>query len=313
MDNLQVIYVAGSGRSGTTILDRVLGTLDGVTSFNEIYCLLTDGLRDNDRCACGTRFNDCDFWRDVLDRVLDGPDDITRIRNLYDRFDHMQQFLRIFLGAPGDHYRKQLDEYRTWLGKLYFTLAEKSGNRIIIDSSKVPTRALILNQVDGIDVHVVHLVRDVRAVVYAWQKEKYNPAYESRLPTYATLRTVRFWYARNLTSELLGRRMPYVRFIYEDFVRNPQSALPHLTSRLAPLADKRFSFLEDGSIRLDALHSIGGNPDRFTTGPVKLRLDTAWVDKLSPGARRMATLASYPLLARYGFTGPYSPRQLAGP
>jgi len=310
MDTLQVIYVAGSGRSGTTILDRVLGTLDGVTSFNEIYCMMTDGLTANDNCACGTPFNDCEFWREVVKRVFDSPEQIERIKAYYDRFDHMQSFLRIYSGGWTPGYRKQLAEYREWLRLLYHTLADLSGSRIIVDSSKVPTRALLLDQIEDIDVHVIHLVRDVRAVVYAWQKEKFNPAYDRKLPTYASLRTVRFWYARNLFSELLGRRMPYVRLNYEAFVRNPEPVLNDLIARIAPLKGKQFRFLDDGTLHLESLHTIGGNPDRFTSGPVRLRLDTAWIDKLNPRSRSSVTRMAYPLLSRYGYTRALSPARL---
>ncbi len=308
---LQVIYVAGSGRSGTTVLDRVLGTLDQVTSFNEIYCLMTDGMRENDRCACGTEFNDCDFWKQVTARIFKGPDHVERIQYLYDKFDHMTQFLRIYSGLYGGQYKRDLEEYKAWLADLYFTLAELCGNRIIVDSSKVPTRALLLGQIPGIEVHLVHMVRDVRAVVYAWQREKFNPAYERKLPTYASLRSVRFWYARNLLTELLRTRMPYQRVVYEDVVSNPHEVLPALVNALEPLRDKALTFEDDGSIILDSLHTIGGNPDRFRTGPTHLRLDAKWVANLPDKSRRLVTLVAYPLLAHYGYTSRFTPEKLA--
>lgn len=311
MADLDVIYVAGSGRSGTTVLDRILGTLDGVTSFNELYCLLTDGVEKNDNCACGARFEDCGFWRQVMERSFDGPAHVARVRELYDRIDHMRVFPQIFTGLMGRKLRAEVDEYRDWLQRLYFVLAELAGTRILVDSSKVPTRALLLSRIPGIKLHVVHVVRDVRAVAYAWQKEKFNPAYQRLLPTYDALRTARFWYARNLCSELLARRADYVRVSYEAFCTRPREVLPDLVRRLAPLSGRHLDFAADGTLDLQSLHTIGGNPDRFRAGPTHLRLDTVWDKKLRPPTRRALTVLAYPLLARYGYLGQFRPERLA--
>lgn len=311
MAELDVIYVAGSGRSGTTVLDRVLGTLEGVTSFNELYCLLTDGVENNDNCACGARFSDCGFWREVMARSFDGPAHIARVRELYDRIDHMHVFPQIYTGFMGGKLRAEVEEYRAWLKRFYLTLAELAGTRILVDSSKVPTRALLLSQIPGIKVHVVHVVRDVRAVAYAWQKEKFNPAYQRMLPTYDALRTARFWYARNLFSELLARRSTtYMRVSYEAYCARPREVLSDLVRRLEPVAGRDLAFAADGSLDLQSFHSIGGNPDRFRNGPTQLRLDTAWVEKLRPATRRALTVLGYPLLARYGYLGRLRPDRL---
>lgn len=310
MADLDIIYVAGSGRSGTTVLDRILGTLEGVTSFNELYCLLTDGVEMDDFCACGARFSECDFWQHVMARSFDGPEHVARVRQLFDRVDHLRMFPQILSGLMGRKLRAEVDEYRDWLQRFYTTLAEFAGTRILVDSSKVATRALLLSQIPGFKVHVIHVVRDVRAVAYAWQKEKFNPAYLRLLPTYDALRTARFWYARNICSELLGWRTSYQRVAYEAYCAHPREVLSAMVRRIAPLADRELAFADDGSLDLQSFHSIGGNPDRFRNGPTQLRLDTAWVKKLSPATSRVLNVAGFPLLARYGYLGRLRPDRL---
>ena len=68
----KVLYIAGSGRSGSTILDNILGELDGFVSAGEVRFLWERGMRDDRTCACGEPFSSCPFWGDVLTRAYGG-------------------------------------------------------------------------------------------------------------------------------------------------------------------------------------------------------------------------------------------------
>jgi hypothetical protein len=58
-DRLKVLYVTGFGRSGTTILDNILGQLDGVFAAGELHYIWDRSLEQNRLCACGEAFADC--------------------------------------------------------------------------------------------------------------------------------------------------------------------------------------------------------------------------------------------------------------
>src|SRR6185503_9310507 len=72
---------------------------------------------------------------------------------------------------------------------LYAAIRVVSGAATVVDSSKLPSHAMILRRVRVVDLSLVHLVRDSRGVAYSWQKhvrnrvtagepkymEKYNP------------------------------------------------------------------------------------------------------------------------------------------
>ena len=49
------------------------------------------------------------------------------------------------------------------------------GADVVIDSSKHVSTALVLRHVPGIDLRIVHLVRDSRGVAYSWTKEVARP------------------------------------------------------------------------------------------------------------------------------------------
>lgn len=308
---LDVIYIAGAPRGGTTILDRVLGTLEGVASFNELNRLFRSRLSEQELCACGEPIGTCDFWRQVMERAAEGPDAMRRMEDLNMGVGQMRHFLRLYRGNFGPRFAQDLEEYRTRLGRLYRALADVSGKRILVDSSKVPSRALVLAGIPGIRVHVVHVVRDLRAVMYAWQKLKFDPSSGRPMLTFPPRRVIHLWYTHNLFSEMLASRMPYTRIHYEAFASNPRSELQSLVQRIGPLAKHTLPFQSEDSIELLPLHSVGGNPDRFRSGATRIRLDDAWVEKLPASRRWLATVTGYPLLMRYGYTGRFSPHSTA--
>ena len=70
---MKVLYVAGSGRSGSTIVDNILGQLDGVGRVGEVRFLWERGMLEDRTCGCGAAFSACPFWRAVLERAFGGP------------------------------------------------------------------------------------------------------------------------------------------------------------------------------------------------------------------------------------------------
>jgi hypothetical protein len=54
---LTVLYIGGYGRSGSTVLDRVLGALPDAVSVGEIRSIWGAVLREDRLCACGQRFS----------------------------------------------------------------------------------------------------------------------------------------------------------------------------------------------------------------------------------------------------------------
>src|SRR2546430_17108956 len=70
----RVLYIGGLGRSGTTLLERLLGELPGACALGEVVHLWDRDVRDDERCACGRPFSGCDFWRAVGERAFGGWD-----------------------------------------------------------------------------------------------------------------------------------------------------------------------------------------------------------------------------------------------
>ena len=187
-DGLRVIYLAGLGRSGSTLLERLLGELPGVCALGEVVHMWRRGVVENERCGCGETFSSCAFWAQVGKSAFDGWDKISvdRMAELRETTDRIR-FIPLLAGpglpAAG---RQRLAEYTDHYLRVYEAAAEATGSAMLIDSSKHASLAFCLTSRPEIDLRVVHLVRDSRAVAYSWSTRVARPdaSAESYMTTY---------------------------------------------------------------------------------------------------------------------------------
>jgi hypothetical protein len=57
----------------------------------------------------------------------------------------------------------------------------------------------------------------------------------------------------------------------------------------------------DADLRYACVYGVSGNPNRFQSGPVRLRPDDEWISRMRPRDKTLVTLLTLPLLARYGY------------
>jgi hypothetical protein len=87
---------------------------------------------------------------------------------------------------------------------------------------------------------------------------------------------------------------------HEDFIADPAGVIGALLSFCG--ADPAASPVRGRRVDLRPNHTVTGNPDRFTSGPVVVRdQDDAWRAGLSPAAKLAAGTLSWPLFTRYGY------------
>jgi hypothetical protein len=304
-DRLKVLYVTGFGRSGTTILDNILGQLDGVFAAGELHYIWDRSLEQNRLCACGEAFSDCPVWRGVMTSLgTDYEPDTARLAQLRESLNPRRS---IWSRLRGSSLATSPDatEYAAAMERLYQAVAATTGSRIVVDSSKSPALGHLLDIMPTIDPYVVHLVRDPRAVAFSWLKKKvYDPSgdkpmYMSQHPP---VRSAKLWLIWNLTAEMLWARRPgrYLRIRYEDFTDRPRETLENVV-RLVLNEVPPLPFAGDAEVTLTRNHSMAGNPSRFETGTVTIRRDDTWREQLPRPARRLVTLLTWPLARRYGY------------
>ena len=307
-DPTKLLYIGGFGRSGSTLVERILGQLPGFCSAGELVFLWQRGLAENQLCGCGAAFSDCDFWTRVGKTAFGGWDQVDAaemiaLKHEVDRNRYIPAMVAPRLRPAA---RAAMDRYTGVLSQLYRAIAEVAGARVVIDASKHASTAFLLRRVPGIDLRVVHLVRDPRGVAYSWTKEVRKPEVtgdDAFMPVYSPASSGRQWVAYNLLFQALGALGETLVLRYEDLLSDPRRYLERVLGYAGePATPEAFSFLGDGWVDLGVDHTVAGNPMRFHRGHLDLRLDQAWTTKLPRRDRRVVTAITWPLQLRYGYS-----------
>jgi hypothetical protein len=306
MQKVTVLYVAGTGRSGSTLLGNMLGQVPGFFSGGEINNLFKRGMLENWYCGCGERFGSCPVWSDVLARAF-GPDgvDAAEMAATLSRLGRVRAVPALVrargqASALGPAAGNCLDR----LDRLYRALAEGTRSQVIVDSSKSPSYGQLLQMLPSVDLHVVHLIRDPRGTAFSWKRSviRTDGAGERPMQQMSLAKASALWGVWNLTAEAVWARspVPYLRLRYEDLTVDPAGSV-RAAAGLAGFPAAGLDFIRDGSVTLDPHHTISGNPMRLRSGEVELKPDMEWVSAMPIGRRLMVTALTAHSLSRYGY------------
>jgi hypothetical protein len=307
----KVLYIGAIGRSGSTLMERLLGQLPGVCPIGEAVYLWQRGILEGNRCGCGEPFRRCPFWHDVGTAAFGGWEktDARRVVQLRAAVDRTRFIPLLLAPTLRPSFRWALDEYTSYCRRIYDAVGAVSGREVIIDSSKNASFAFCLRSCTTLDLRVVHAVRDSRAVAYSWTRrvrlpEAIVPRY---MPTMAPARAAGQWNYINSALQLLANTgIPTLRVRYEDLVRAPEKVLAliaafiGLTVRTGQLgfvgADEAGAWAD-----LSVAHTVSGNPMRFKTGRTRICLDDEWRTAMATKDRLTVTALTLPLLRHYGY------------
>lgn len=223
----KVLYIAGYGRSGSTVLDIILGNHSGITGVGEVTFMWGHHSGTNRKCSCGMPYGKCRFWKDFFPSGSP-TSDLTRLVRKVEKLSFIP---RLLLGWVT---KKDRDAYRTCQARLFDQVVSHVGKPIVVDSSKSAWKAagrfLALCRLAGQDVYVLHLVRNGLATMESLTVTGSNRALKGYIPApkWAGLRSALGWVSTNVWTSLLSRVMPenrYMLLFYEDLVADPATAL----------------------------------------------------------------------------------------
>ncbi|MFA9430346.1 sulfotransferase [Egicoccus sp. AB-alg2] len=298
-----VLFIAGSGRSGTTLLQNVLGQLDGFFAAGELRYLWDRGAVKDRLCACGEHFHACPTWQCVLARAFGGlePEHARRTAAAIETF-RIAHLPRTWLPATRRRELRRLDGLLADLRRLYAAIVDVTGCRVIVDSSKNPAYGYLLAQAGVGELAVLHVVRDARAAAFSWgQRKEFEPGHLMRRRSAATAAVE--WDAHNLATEafLAPAATRFRRLRYEDLVARPREELTAVVDWLGH-GTVPLPLRSDHEVELsERTHAVFGNASRFRDGAVPLRRDDRWRTQMR--RRDVVTVSALtgPLGSRYGY------------
>jgi hypothetical protein len=298
------LYIASPSYSGSTLLTMLLAQCSQVATIGEMKGSQQDLATY--RCSCGVLFVECAFWRDLIARLgargfrYDLGDRRT-MPSFRAHFSRMaDRVLRRPFG-PGWLEAGREAVIAAWprLGReLRYQLAYNeafitdvlalAGGRVFVDASKDAVRIKYLARIPSLDVRVVQLVRDGRAVTNSSRKNGGIPAEAAAAEWRDIHREI-----ERVARRCCGGRL--LRLRYEDLCRDPATSIREVL-RFASLDGEPAAAVVDGS----GLHVLGNRMRLMGTQAV--RVDESWRTELPPGDVETFERVAGALNQRYGYS-----------
>ncbi len=303
----RVLFIGGLGRSGSTLIERLLNEISQTWAVGETIHLWERGIRDRERCGCGHAFDECPQWSQVGLEAFGGWQnvDLERIIGLRWSVDRSRRLPQLYRAHRGRPWNADERDYLDHLRRVLLASATVAGSpTVLLESSKHLSTAALLSADPSLDVRVLHLVRDPRGVAYSWTKQIERPeALGELMPTYRPSRTALRWVSDNLGFRFLaGLGVPTLTMRYEDFLTDPEQGLRSILDFVEVPQPDAFGFLAGNRAHLvTPMHSIAGNPLRFGGDDLLLRMDDAWRTELDARSRRTVTFICRPALGHFGY------------
>ncbi len=291
-----LVYISGSGRSGSTLLERLLHADGRVFAAGETHVLWRLPL-ERITCACGATFAECDVWRAILAASgLKGR--LGELAALEARVAR-SGFLRRrglrperLLGEP--EVARFLDAQRA----LVAAIGAVTGKQCVVDSSKAGPRALLLSCLDG--PGFIHLRRDPGDVIASWRSRKFDRGLGADMARPSAARAAEDWLKAEYFARAVAARRPVAFVDYAAFCAAPRGTLRAIENRLGVRFDGVVWTGDAGFVPGDGYHSLNGNPDRFSRGPIAIshrapdRAELSRTDRLAAAVLGGIAGAVYP-------------------
>jgi hypothetical protein len=301
---LRLVYLAGSGHTGSTLLALFMDAHPQIVSVGEtsFKLKLQSAAGAKLTCTCGSSYFDCEFWQQIFHSVRQGGYELNpshwsndfRYRNrlahrLLTRYS-ARPSLRLFQQAAAavlPWHRSRIERVRRVNVELVRAALEVARADVFFDTSKAAVRLKHLLEAPELDVKVVRLIRDVRG--YAWSAKRRGGDVQDAASTWRKDLQSFDYITRNLSAD----RVMVLR--YEDVCRDPRTWLRSLYAFCGVEA------IDPPDFVVSRDHHVLGNSMRRSE-TIRIRLDESWRTSLTDDeqARVLAIAGRYHAKLGYG-------------
>ena len=269
----KVIYIASDCRSGSTLLDLLLGNHDKITSVGELWRLeecLNNPKSHCHICMCGKSIKECPFWEKVeymlgvpLGKIKTKCHEKLIDRRLEQVIMLLNHKLFIFCSYFLNSFKHDM-ECAVNMFRLYDAISKVNKTPFIVDSSKVAYYFRLLYLLQPEKVKIIFLYRDGRGVTYSKMREEGMKLEKA----------AKGWVKSNRMMEIMKLGIPKNKIFtikYEDLCKQPSKVLEKICHFIGIGFQKKMT-------RLDKCgkHIIGGNPMKFKKEDDRIILDESW-------------------------------------
>lgn len=237
---MEIIYIAGNGRSGSTILAMLLGEEPLRFCAGELSFIARSGISE-EPCSCGATVGDCETWTRIMAAWESSrPVSLARFSELRHQFDRIKSLPRLVLNLfwPGSDFL----EYTAATESLFKAIKDVTGATTIIDSSKSPARILILRRFSKLSV--IHLCRNFRGVANSFLRSSpkdVERGLEADNNPVRPHRTLVSWVMNNLLTSLTSIGLRRCRLHFRDLVNGQFNCLLDLGHEISVPPNASFS------------------------------------------------------------------------
>ncbi|WP_230970774.1 hypothetical protein [Nitrogeniibacter aestuarii] len=275
---MKIIYVLGSGRSGSTVLERVMATAADTVGVGEFHCFWRRPAHEL-LCSCGQTFSRCEFWTEVVRASRISEADLVRLRTLEDSVVRNKFLLQQRFSLARLTSNPQVKEFLGYQDVLLDAVCAVSGKTTIIDSSKAGPRGWIMALDDR--VSFVHVTRQAQDVFPSWMLPKWDRVREAPMKQMSLVHAAFDWWRVEQSAAMLRKQVAIRHIDYAQFAHSPEEALlaARITGPNGLLGE--IPWLDGSSVESPTdYHSLNGNPDRYDRGPIQIAFRTPRLEKL---------------------------------
>lgn len=321
----KLAYLLAASHSGSTLLAMLLGAQPGACTAGELKATSL-GDAASYCCSCREQIRNCGFWLQVSGamasrgypefEITSAGTSIFETESVY-----VQRLLApLYRGgaletmrdlalACSPVWRARLTDSNDRNLALINSLLDVTGAGVVVDSSKVALRLKYLLAIPDLEIRVIRVIRDGRAVALTYTDEwnfadSSDPAMRGGgtgnrrpPPRRSMAEAAHEWKRSNEASDALAARLPawqWTQVRYEELCENPERTLKRLA---------RFLDLDPSKVVIDfrcvTQHVIGNGMRMDSTS--EIRLDQRWKAHLGTEDLRIFDKTAGDLNRRYGY------------
>ena len=284
MKKIKYVYLLSAPHSGSTLIAALLGCHKDISTVGEFGTDFPKYLL----CSCGKEFANCNFWREIKE-IAHKKGINVEIGNLginlglrsnvslwYELYFHLfpikfidkirDKFFNIFLPKFHNHSTEAIEKSL----KIIDIILDKDNSRVFLDTTKNPFQVRFLSKHPRVDLKIIYLIRDGRAVTWSLiNKEKWS--LKKSVDTW-------LWSNRNIErvcSNYINDKTSIFMLKLEDFCNNPEEKIKQLLDFIGVSPN-----IDIKGTREAGLHIIGNSMRLKFSGKIR-RPDESWKENLT--------------------------------